>query len=499
MGRNVSVVVVGAGTMGVGIAQIAVAAGHRTHLIDTSEEQLDRAQAEIIKRLTGKGAVEDELRARLSLHVDLAAVVARDSDAPLDAPVVIEAIVENLAVKQRLLARAQELFGRDGIYATNTSSFSVTAIAAGVPHPDRVVGMHFFNPVPVMKLVEVVPGLQTRPEIVEQALHLAKGWGKTAILAKSTPGFIVNRVARPYYGEALRLVEEGGAPVELVDRLLRESGTFRMGPFELMDLVGNDVNSTVTRTVWEGHHFDPRFEPSNLQGELVTAGRFGRKTGQGFYDYTDGVPQRSSNAPRAELDRTITGENPADVIAAFIHRLGLSIGTPGLRPGVWDFGDDGVLVLTRGLTAAEESVRAGGVPVIVVDRAVDVAITSALAYTTSASPSSLESTLLAASARAELELIRIKDLPGLVTARVVSLLVNEASEVVHIGLCSAGDVDVAMQLGTNYPLGLLEWGDRWGAGYVKELIDALADQHRSPRYRPSLHLRRAALTGTPLA
>ena len=492
MSSSRSVVVVGAGTMGVGIAQIAVAAGHRTHLVDTNEAQLERAQAEIIQRLTRKGAAEEEVQTRLSRHVDLAAVVAEHSGAPLQAPVVIEAIVENLAVKQGLLAEAQELFGDEGIYATNTSSFSITAIAAGVPHPDRVVGMHFFNPVPVMKLVEVVPGVQTAPGLVEEVRRLAEGWGKTAILAKSTPGFIVNRVARPYYGEALRLAEEGVAPIETIDHLLRASGTFRMGPFELMDLVGNDVNSTVTRTVWEGHHFDARFEPSNLQAELVTAGRFGRKTGLGFYDYGDGGPQRSS-VPRAEVDRTLTAEGAADVVAALVKRLELSQGAPGPRPGTWDFGDDGLLVLTRGLTAAEESIQSAGVPVVVVDRALDAASTPALAYATSGG-SALEDAIVAASARAELDLVRVKDLPGLVNARVVSMLVNEASEAVHIGLCSARDVDVAMQLGTNYPLGLLEWGDRWGASYVETLIDALSGQYRHPRYRASLYLRRAALT-----
>ncbi len=281
-----SVIVVGAGTMGVGIVQIALAAGHDVHLVDTSEAQLGRAQAEAFKRLIAKGASEEDLKTRLSLHTALSDVgTSRPTTAEGGAPVIIEAIIENLDVKRGLLAEAQKLFGAEGVYATNTSSFSVTAIAAGVPSPERVVGMHFFNPVPLMKLVEIVPGVQSDRVVVERVFQLAAHWGKTPIRAKSTPGFIVNRVARPYYGESLRLAEEGLAPFRLIDRLLREAATFRMGPFELMDLVGNDVNSTVTRTVWEGHHFDPRFAPSNLQSELVAAGRFGRKTGRGFYAY----------------------------------------------------------------------------------------------------------------------------------------------------------------------------------------------------------------------
>ena len=209
---------------------------------------------------------------------------------------VIEAVLEALDVKTEVLGRAARHFGPQSVLATNTSSLSVTQIAAQTPSPSRVVGMHFFNPVPLMGLVEVVVGLQTDPLVADEVASIAHEWGKDVARVKSAPGFIVNRVARGFYGEALRLVEEQATSPAVIDEVIRSSGQFRMGPFELMDLIGNDVNAAVTRSVWTAFNYDPRFEPSRVQDELVAAGRLGRKSGHGFYEYATDIA-RSGPTP----------------------------------------------------------------------------------------------------------------------------------------------------------------------------------------------------------
>jgi 3-hydroxybutyryl-CoA dehydrogenase len=350
--------------------------------------------------------------------------------------------------------------------------------------------MHFFNPVPMMKLVEVIPGVATDRALTDAMVDLVLAWGKTPVRARSTPGFIVNRVARPFYGESLLLAEQQTAPIDVIDRLLRGSAGFRMGPFQLMDLVGNDVNSTVTRTVWEGHHFDPRFTPSILQTELVAAGRYGRKSGQGFYTYDDDEVARP--APSASIDATALGgpETPDLALSRLLARLGLNDVRP-IENGAAQTAQ-GTIVLTRGRTAVEEA-AVFGTPVVVVDRPLEVDATLSLAFSATSDASALVDMLRPAACRRGLDLIEVGDVPGLLTARVAAMLINDASEVVSLGLCSAEDVDLAMTLGTNYPIGLLAWCHRWTARYVETLVDTLADQYRSPRYRTSLAIRLAAL------
>ncbi|MCB0792790.1 MAG: 3-hydroxybutyryl-CoA dehydrogenase [Flavobacteriales bacterium] len=276
--------VIGAGTMGSGIAQVAAQAGHEVWLFDTRKESVGKAIAALRKvfdRLVEKGKLTREQADALLARIHPAGDLKELANCGL----VIEAIVEDLAVKKKVFTELEGLVAPDTVLATNTSSLPVTAIAAACTKPERVIGLHFFNPAPLLPLVEVVPGLATDPELAEQSVDRMRTWGKVPVVAKDTPGFIVNRVARPFYGEALRIYEEGLADMATIDHAMRSVGGFKMGPFELMDLIGNDVNFTVTRTVFEAFFYDPRYRPSLTQQRMVEAGRTGRKSGRGYYRY----------------------------------------------------------------------------------------------------------------------------------------------------------------------------------------------------------------------
>ena len=284
--------VVGAGAMGRGIAQVAAAAGHRVLLSDARPEVVDRARDTIrsgLARDVAKGRLDQPRADALLARIENVGATTSGLGAFTECGLVIEAVAEDLGVKRELFTALEDVVARESILATNTSSLSVAAIGAATTHADRVVGMHFFNPAPLMALVEVVPAITTAPEITERTRALATAWGKTTVVATDTPGFIVNRVARPFYGEALRMLEEGIADVATIDWALREVGGFRMGPFELMDLIGNDVNFAVTTSVFEGFFYDPRYRPSLVQRRLVDAGLLGRKRERGYYDYRAGA------------------------------------------------------------------------------------------------------------------------------------------------------------------------------------------------------------------
>ena len=284
MKENIIITVLGAGSMGTGIAQVAATAGHKVVLFDTNPEALKKAQAFILKMLNRsaeKGRITDidakAIFGRLYLAEDLAA--AKDSD------LVIEAIIEDLEIKQSVFKKLEKIVKEDCILASNTSSLSIASIAAACSHPERVVGIHFFNPAPLMKLVEIIPAIQTDDTVLKTARTWIDEMGKLTVLAKDTPGFIVNRVARPFYGEALRIYEEGMADPATIDWAMTEIGGFRMGPFTLMDYIGNDINYTVTATVFKAFYYDPRYKPSFVQQRLSEAGYLGRKSGKGYYDY----------------------------------------------------------------------------------------------------------------------------------------------------------------------------------------------------------------------
>ncbi|MDJ0838772.1 MAG: 3-hydroxyacyl-CoA dehydrogenase NAD-binding domain-containing protein [Acidobacteriota bacterium] len=296
--RSTKVAVLGAGTMGAGIAQVASQNGHEVVLFDINREQLDKAEvslAKIMARQVEKGRMTREQADAVQARIDYVTSLEKLAGSGL----VIEAVVENLDIKCKLHADLELLLGPKAVLASNTSSLSIASIGAACEHPDRLLGVHFFNPAPLMPLVEIIPGVATDERVTTATRNLMDAWGKTTVLAKDTPGFIVNRVARPFYGEAIRILEEGVADVATIDWAMTKLGGFRMGPFKLTDFIGHDVNYKVTETVFREFFYDPRYKPSFTQKRLVEAGRLGRKSGHGFYDYSEGAVK-----PQPDEDET---------------------------------------------------------------------------------------------------------------------------------------------------------------------------------------------------
>lgn len=312
MDKTMKVAVIGAGTMGIGIAQVAAHAGHSVLLFDSRKDAVQKALDGLrrtMDRLVEKGKFTTEQANGLVERI----TPASDLEQLHVAGLVIEAIIEDLGIKKKLFSDLEKIIASDTVLATNTSSLSVTAIAAACQHPERVVGLHFFNPAPILPLVEVVPGLVTAPELPTRMVDLMAAWGKLPVQCKDTPGFIVNRVARPFYGESIRIFEEGIADMPTIDAALKSVG-FKMGPFELMDLIGNDINFTVTRTVWEAFFYDPRYKPSFTQQRQVESGRLGRKSGRGYYSYAEGTTPPSPTA-----DPQLSAEIAERVLAMLIN------------------------------------------------------------------------------------------------------------------------------------------------------------------------------------
>ena len=502
--RGAPVLVVGAGIMGIGIVQVAALAGHPVKLFDMREgaasQALDKLAA-TLKSLVDKGRLDAE-----AARAAMARTAAINSLAQArDSALVVEAIVEKLEAKRSLFNELEGIVAPGAVLATNTSSISVTAIANGLQHPGRLVGMHFFNPVPLMKLVEVVSGLQTDAPVAEAIFELSRAWGKTPVHAKSTPGFIVNRIARPYYAETLALLQEQAATPQVLDACLKAAG-FRMGPCELMDLIGHDTNFAVTNSVYEANFQDKRFVPSLVQREMVAGGLFGRKSGRGFYRYEAGssgpapLPVAVHEAPATARQVTVHGIGP---IADHLEHAAIA----ALAPQGWgparELASDWVglsidgarLVLTDGRTAQQLAHDLGTADVAVFDRplVLPIAPGSALAYAVAPGSHAAWQTQAGAwLAALGFTPLHLADAPGLVVARTIAMLINEGADAVLQGVCDTAGADAAMKLGVNYPAGPFEWLAHWSVDGVVGVLRALDAEYRGERYRVSPWLRRHA-------
>ena len=494
------VAVVGAGAMGRGIAQIAAQAGSVVRLFDTQAQAADKARTDIASqwsRLQDKGRMDETKVRACNERLQPASSIAELADCDL----VVEAIVERLDVKKALFAELEGIVGDSAVLATNTSSLSVTAIAAGLERPQRVAGYHFFNPVPLMKVVEVIAGLKTNPEVCARLAAYAKEMGHTPVQAQDTPGFIVNHAGRAYGTEALRIVSEGVADFATIDRILKDQAGFKLGPFELLDLTALDVSHPVMESIYRQYYDEPRYRPNVITAQRLAAGMVGRKAGEGFYAYVDGkaqvpaepkVPQVGETPPvwvstraarRQELYQLLkelgaqieTGQSPSMNALTLVAPLGFDITT--------------VAVVER-----LDPARTVGIDMLIDDAATKRRVLA----TNPATRTDMRDAAHALFARDGKAVSVIRDSGGFVTQRVVACIVNIAADICQQRICTPKDLEMAVTLGLGYPLGPLAMGDRWGPSNILEVLFNMQTVYGDPRYRPSPWLRRRGAIGLSL-
>jgi len=489
--------IVGTGVMGRGIAQIAAQAGIRVVLYDTRSDAAPAARDYVttaLGKLAEKGRIPAEAAARVARQLDIAHVLTHLSSCQ----VVIEAIAEDLEAKRELFQHLEAVVAEDCILATNTSSLQVTAIAAACKRPERVAGFHFFNPVPLMKVVEVVDGVRTAPWVCDALFAFARRCGHTPVRAQDSPGFIVNHAGRGFGTEALACLREGVAEFYEIDRILRDCAGFRMGPFELFDLTGLDVSHPVMDSIYNQYYQEPRYRPSPLTAQRRVAGLLGRKSeNRGFYEYADGAakPMPVAAVPGAGVPKVwVAPHGLHDEVATTASKLGAHL-DGGDRPGP----DSLILVAPLGQDATTAALAENVDPTrtVAVDALFGLAKRRTL-MTTPATSAAMRDAAHALFARDGVPVSVIRDSPGFVAQRVVAHIVNIGCDIVQQRICSPPDLDLAVTLGLGYPKGPLAWGDAIGAGRVAAILEALLAASGDPRYRASPWLRRRARLGLSL-
>ncbi|MFT4193450.1 3-hydroxyacyl-CoA dehydrogenase [Ottowia sp.] len=498
--RFSTVGIVGTGAMGRGIAQIAAQAGSAVLLFDTQPDAVAKARDALAAqwdKLAEKGRLDPAQAAAHKARLRPAASLAELAGCGL----VIEAIVERLDVKQALFAELEGVVQPTAVLATNTSSLSVTAIAAGLKRPERFAGYHFFNPVPLMKVVEVIAGLKTDPATCAALTEYARQMGHTPVQAADTPGFIVNHAGRGYGTEALRIVSEGVADFATVDRILKDQVGFRLGPFELFDLTALDVSHPVMESIYRQYYDEPRYRPSVITAQRLAGGVVGRKSGEGFYKYVDGAAQVAPEPPApqvAELPPVWVSPRAARraELLQLLKDLGAKIET-GPSPSmnaltlVAPLGFD---ITTVAVVERLDPARTVGIDLLVEDAATKRRVLA----TNPATRSDMRDAAHALFARDGKAVSVVRDSGGFVTQRVVATIVNIASDICQQRVCSPQDLETAVTLGLGYPLGPLAMGDRFGPANVLEVLFNLQTVYGDPRYRPSPWLRRRGAIGLSL-
>lgn len=473
--NDIKIGVIGAGTMGQGIAQLALQAGHIVVLVDQSAEQLDKAKAglgKLFTRFADKGKITNEQADSWLAALQLSTEMADLSETGL----VIEAIVERLDVKQSVFSELERIVNAEAVLASNTSSLSVTAIASALQRPERFLGLHFFNPPGIMPLVEVVKAVQSDESVVTQAVDLMTRWGKTPVRCKDTPSFIVNRVARPYYVESFRLLEEQAIDKADLDASLRSGMQFRMGPCELTDFIGHDVNFAVSQSLWQALGYPPHLQPSYTQGDLVAANYLGRKSGRGFYRYDEAAEVQTDNS------------EPQTVAFSEVSKSGYNETTD--REGYVGLLANGIAVYrTDGYRAFDWELELNQ-PVALIDvvDATESATPEVLAISYSPSAKRLMGECVPELQGLTARWVVMPDRPGLVNLRVISLIINEAATAALQGIADESGIDAALKGGVNYPKGAFEFLDDIGLGVVCDCLQALGEYYGSGRYVISPYL-----------
>lgn len=483
--------VIGAGTMGIGIAEVAASHNQKVYLFDLNAEFAHASKKTMTERLASRverGRISTDHKQQILDNIVIVDTLSGLGKCQL----VIEAIVENLEIKQNLFKDLQSVCNENTLFASNTSSISITAIASCLENPDNMIGLHFFNPAPVMKLVEVISGLKSSQENLDKGVALCKFWNKTPVLAKSSPGFIVNRVARPFYGEALKMLQEQVADVQTIDVLITSAG-FRMGPFTLMDLIGIDINLSVSETVFASMYYDARYRPSLIQGEMVAANMLGKKTGQGFYKYDGSEKLAVEFEPKQQAPKYVSlskdSEHLSDIELAIENSKHFIATQHGGGASIQV--EECAILLSNGQICNQRVKFLSQKYLAQVDLMLDYNDCQAIHLSFDSScPADTKQKVIGLFQKLGKEVMVCQDLPALVVMRTVCLLINEAAGAIENGVCSEVDVDLAMQKGVNYPIGLIAWAKKIGFDHVVETLDNLHQWFGDDRYRTSPWLRR---------